>query len=116
MRQRVVLAIALALDPKLIIMDEPTTALDVVVQREILQEILDLKARLGFSILFITHDLALMAQFADRIGVMLDGTLVEIGRRAAIIVEPAARLHAAALGRDAAARPMAMHDCAQATA
>ena len=75
MRQRVVLAIALALDPKLIIMDEPTTALDVVVQREILQEILDLKARLGFSILFITHDLALMDQYDARRLVLHEGRL-----------------------------------------
>jgi peptide/nickel transport system ATP-binding protein len=88
MRQRVVLAIALALSPKLMIMDEPTTALDVVVQREILQEILDLKARLGFSILFITHDLALMAEFADRIGIMLDGTIVEIAATRELVDHP----------------------------
>ena len=88
MRQRVVLANALALDPKLIIMDEPTTALDVVVQREILQEIMVLKARLGFSILFITHDLALMAQFADRIAVMLEGELVEIAPAGEIVAAP----------------------------
>jgi peptide/nickel transport system ATP-binding protein len=88
MRQRVILAIALALNPKLIIMDEPTTALDVVVQREILQEILGLKARLGFSILFITHDLALMSEFADRIGVMLDGRLVEIGATGDVLAAP----------------------------
>ena len=88
MRQRVVLAIALALDPELMIMDEPTTALDVVVQREILQEILELKARLGFSILFITHDLALMAEFADRIGVMLDGAIVEFASTRDIIERP----------------------------
>jgi peptide/nickel transport system ATP-binding protein len=88
MRQRVAIAIALALDPRLIVMDEPTTALDVVVQREILQEVLDLKARLGFSILFITHDLALMSGFADRIGIMLDGRLVEIGPTAAMISNP----------------------------
>jgi peptide/nickel transport system ATP-binding protein len=88
MRQRVVLAIALALSPKLMIMDEPTTALDVVVQREILQEILDLKARLGFSILFITHDLALMAEFADRIGIMLDGTIVEMAATRQLVEHP----------------------------
>jgi peptide/nickel transport system ATP-binding protein len=88
MRQRAVLAMALALDPKLIIMDEPTTALDVVMQREILQEIMVLKARLGFSILFITHDLALMAQFADRIAVMLEGRLVEIAPTAEIVSAP----------------------------
>ena len=60
MRQRVVIAMALALEPELIVMDEPTTALDVVVQREILQEIEELKERLGFAVLFITHDLSLL--------------------------------------------------------
>ncbi|WP_196258073.1 ABC transporter ATP-binding protein [Pelagibacterium limicola] len=89
MRQRVVLAMALALNPKLIIMDEPTTALDVVVQREILQEIMTLKAQFGFSILFITHDLALMSQFADRIAVMLKGQIVEVAPTAEIVANPA---------------------------
>ncbi|SDG15842.1 ABC transporter ATP-binding protein [Pelagibacterium luteolum] len=79
MRQRIVIAICLALNPKLLIMDEPTTALDVVVQREILQRIDVLRKELGFSILFITHDLGLMAQVCDRIGVMLEGELVEVG-------------------------------------
>jgi len=88
MRQRVVLAIALALDPKLIIMDEPTTALDVVVQREILEEIVELKRKFGFSILFITHDLALMGQFADRIAIMLEGRLVEVAPAAQLIGDP----------------------------
>jgi len=88
MRQRVVLAIALALEPRLVILDEPTTALDVVVQREILDQILDLKTRLGFSILFISHDLALLSEFADRIGVMLDGRLVEIAATADMLASP----------------------------
>ena len=88
MRQRVVLAIALALEPKLVVMDEPTTALDVVVQREILQEIMALKAKLDFSILFITHDLALMAQFADRIAIMLKGEIVETAPVADIVGRP----------------------------
>ncbi len=79
MRQRVVIAIALALEPKLIIMDEPTTALDVVVEREILNELYDLKTKFGFSILFISHDLSLMGEIADRIGVMYAGNLIEIG-------------------------------------
>lgn len=79
MRQRLVIAMALALGPKLIIMDEPTTALDVVVQREILEQVLDLQQTYGFSVLFITHDLHLMAQLCGRIGVMLKGELVEVG-------------------------------------
>ncbi len=89
MRQRIVIALALALEPKLIIMDEPTTALDVVVQRELLEEVANLRRRLGFSILFITHDLALMSQFCDRIGIMLEGRLVEIGPPAQLIATPA---------------------------
>ncbi|QDZ09875.1 ABC transporter ATP-binding protein [Devosia ginsengisoli] len=78
MRQRIVIAICLALNPKLLIMDEPTTALDVVVQREILQRIDVLRKQLGFSVLFITHDLSLMVQVSDRIGIMLEGELVEV--------------------------------------
>ena len=78
MRQRIVIAICLALNPKLLIMDEPTTALDVVVQREILQRIDKLRHKLGFSVLFITHDLSLMVQVSDRIGIMLEGELVEV--------------------------------------
>ncbi|EEW58530.1 MAG: ABC transporter ATP-binding protein [Tritonibacter mobilis] len=88
MRQRVALALALTLQPKLIIMDEPTTALDVVVQREILQEVLRLKDELGFSVLFITHDIALMAQISDRIGIMRAGEIVEIGTAAQIVTNP----------------------------
>lgn len=79
MRQRLVIAIALSLSPKLIIMDEPTTALDVVVQREILQQIYQLKQEFGFSVLFITHDLALMSQLCDRIAIMRYGEIVEVG-------------------------------------
>ncbi|MCG7497932.1 ABC transporter ATP-binding protein [Vibrio sp. Of7-15] len=78
MRQRLVIAIALSLNPKLIIMDEPTTALDVVVQREILQQIYSLREEFGFSVLFITHDLALMSQLCDRIAVMRHGQIAEV--------------------------------------
>jgi len=78
MRQRVMIAMALATDPEIIIMDEPTTALDVVVQRDILAQIVELKDRLGFSILFITHDLSLLLELADRIAVMYAGRFVEI--------------------------------------
>jgi peptide/nickel transport system ATP-binding protein len=77
MRQRVIIAMALALGPELLIMDEPTTALDVVVQREILQQVQDLKRELGFSVLFITHDLSLLIEFADRIAIMYAGEIVE---------------------------------------
>ena len=77
MRQRVVIAIALALDPPLLIMDEPTTALDVVVQKDILQQIASLREKLGFSILFITHDLSLLVEFATRIAIMYAGEIVE---------------------------------------
>ncbi|GLQ53894.1 ABC transporter ATP-binding protein [Devosia nitrariae] len=88
MRQRVVIAICLALNPKLLIMDEPTTALDVVVQREILERINRLRQELGFSVLFITHDLALMVQVSDRIGIMLEGELVEVDDAQAIYRSP----------------------------
>jgi peptide/nickel transport system ATP-binding protein len=77
MRQRVVIAMALALRPELMIMDEPTTALDVIVQRDILAQIAELKAKMGFSIVFITHDLSLMVEFSDRIAVMYAGEVVE---------------------------------------
>jgi peptide/nickel transport system ATP-binding protein len=89
MRQRIVIAICLALRPELIIMDEPTTALDVVVQREILEQVLDLQQTYGFSVLFITHDLHLMAQICRRIGVMLKGELVEVGDVAQVSRAPA---------------------------
>jgi peptide/nickel transport system ATP-binding protein len=88
MRQRVMIAMALATDPEVVIMDEPTTALDVVVQRDILAQIVELKERLGFSILFITHDLSLLLELADRIAVMYAGQLVEIGTAEQIHHEP----------------------------
>jgi peptide/nickel transport system ATP-binding protein len=78
MRQRAVIAIALALNPPMMIMDEPTTALDVVVQKEIMQQIEQLKEQLGFSILFITHDMSLMVEFSDRIAIMYAGEIVEL--------------------------------------
>jgi peptide/nickel transport system ATP-binding protein len=78
MRQRAVIAMALALSPELIILDEPTTALDVVVQRDILQQIDDLQSKLGFSILFITHDLSLLIEISTRIAVMYAGRIVEL--------------------------------------
>ncbi|MFL6005290.1 MAG: ABC transporter ATP-binding protein [Gaiellaceae bacterium] len=77
MRQRVIIAIALALNPELIVLDEPTTALDVVVQREIMQQVEALKREFGFAVLFITHDVSLLLEFADRIAIMYAGEVVE---------------------------------------
>jgi peptide/nickel transport system ATP-binding protein len=79
MRQRVMIAMALALDPQILIMDEPTTALDVVVQREILDEITHLREAFGFAVIFITHDLPLLLEISDRIAVMKAGEIVELG-------------------------------------
>ena len=78
MRQRVMIAMAMALGPQVIIMDEPTTALDVVVQREILDEVTRLRGELGFAVLFITHDLPLLLEISDRIAVMKAGEIVEL--------------------------------------
>jgi peptide/nickel transport system ATP-binding protein len=79
MKQRVCLAIAISLNPKIIIADEPTSALDVVVQRQIMLALGDMQKSLGLSILLVGHDMGLMAQFADRIGVMYAGKLMEVG-------------------------------------
>ena len=78
MRQRAIIAIALALDPEIIIMDEPTTALDVVVQRDILAQIMRLRNDFGFSVIFITHDLSLLLEIADTIAIMYAGSIVEM--------------------------------------
>ncbi|HTU97976.1 MAG TPA: ABC transporter ATP-binding protein [Solirubrobacteraceae bacterium] len=77
MRQRVMIAMALSVEPEVVIMDEPTTGLDVVVQREILRQVFELKDRLGFSVLFITHDLSLLLEVADRVVIMYAGQMVE---------------------------------------
>jgi peptide/nickel transport system ATP-binding protein len=77
MRQRVMIGMALALDPKVVIMDEPTTALDVVMQRQILGQLIELRERFDFSVLFITHDLSLLVEFSDRIAIMYGGRIVE---------------------------------------
>ncbi|KNY07510.1 ABC transporter ATP-binding protein [Microbacterium sp. GCS4] len=79
MRQRMMIAMALALDPQVMVMDEPTTALDVVVQRGIIREIMRLRERLGFAVIFITHDLPMLIEISDRIAVMLQGEIVEQG-------------------------------------
>ncbi|TYP88856.1 ABC transporter ATP-binding protein [Blastococcus xanthinilyticus] len=77
MRQRVMIAMALALEPQVLIMDEPTTALDVVMQRQIVEQIAELRERLGFSVVFITHDVSLLIEIADRIAIMYAGEIVE---------------------------------------
>jgi peptide/nickel transport system ATP-binding protein len=89
MRQRVVIAMALALEPELVIMDEPTTALDVVVQREILDEIERLREQLGFSVIFITHDLSLLLEVSDWLAVMYAGQIVEYAPTEAAGKDPA---------------------------
>ena len=93
MRQRTVIAMALALSPELVIMDEPTTALDVVVQREILEEIQELQKELGFAVLFITHDLSLLVEFADRIAIMYAGEIVETAAARTLFDTAAAPVH-----------------------
>jgi peptide/nickel transport system ATP-binding protein len=88
MRQRVLIAAALALNPSVVIMDEPTTALDVVTQREILEELMKLRDELNFAVLFITHDLSLLVEIADSVAVMYAGRLVENGPASAIYRAP----------------------------
>jgi peptide/nickel transport system ATP-binding protein len=88
MRQRVIIAMALALRPELLILDEPTTALDVVVQREILQQVQDLQRELGFAVLFITHDVSLLLETAHRIAIMYAGEIVESAPAAQIAAAP----------------------------
>ncbi|MEU4423454.1 ABC transporter ATP-binding protein [Actinoplanes sp. NPDC024001] len=88
MRQRVMIAMAMALEPQIMIMDEPTTALDVVVQREILREITRLRDELGFAVIFITHDLPLLLEISDRIAVMREGSIVELGDAVDLYTNP----------------------------
>jgi oligopeptide/dipeptide ABC transporter ATP-binding protein len=88
MRQRVMIAIALACDPKLIIADEPTTALDVTIQAQILELMKDLTRRLGVALIIITHNLGVVARYANRVNVMYAGRIVESGNAAAIYHDP----------------------------
>ena len=88
MRQRVMIAIALASDPKLLLADEPTTALDVTIQDQILRLILDLRDRLAMSVVFVTHDLGVVAGLCDRMAVMYAGHIVETGSVAEVFAEP----------------------------
>nr|WP_033353369.1 ABC transporter ATP-binding protein [Nocardiopsis xinjiangensis] len=79
MRQRALIALALALRPQLLILDEPTTALDVLTQRSVVEQLTELRERLRFAMVFITHDLGLAAELADRVGTMYAGRLIETG-------------------------------------
>jgi oligopeptide/dipeptide ABC transporter ATP-binding protein len=88
MKQRVCIAIAISLRPKLIIADEPTSALDVVVQRQVMDTLLRVQEELGASILLIGHDMGLMAQVVDRVGIMYAGNLAEVSPSAALFREP----------------------------
>ncbi len=89
MRQRVMIAIALACDPKVLIADEPTTALDVTIQAQILELVKDLRQKLGMSIIWITHDLGVIAGIADRVMVMYGGQVVEYGPVREVFANPA---------------------------
>jgi len=88
MKQRVCIALAIALRPAVIVADEPTSALDVIVQKQVLQTLVRVQRNLGAAIILVGHDMGLMAQFAHRIGVMYAGRLVEIGSARAIFGDP----------------------------
>ena len=88
MRQRIVIAIALSCHPEILICDEPTTALDVTIQAQIIKLIRDLQKELGFTTIYITHDLGVVAKVADRVGVMYGGQIVEYGTVEEIFYDP----------------------------
>ena len=88
MRQRVAIALALALNPKLVIADEPVTALDVIVQRQILDTLQELQARLGISVILVTHDISVVAYVCDRIVVMYAGQVIESGDTETVLTAP----------------------------
>ena len=95
-KQRVAIARALAVAPKLLVLDEPTSALDVSVQAKVIDLLVDLGRGLELTFLFISHDLSLMRNFAEKVGVLYLGEIVETGRHRRCLRQPAARLHAAA--------------------
>jgi oligopeptide/dipeptide ABC transporter ATP-binding protein len=88
MRQRVLIAMALACEPEMLIADEPTTALDVTIQAQILELIAELQERLGLAVLLITHDLGVVAGLCDRVAVMYGGKLVEVASAADLYARP----------------------------
>ena len=88
MRQRVMIAMALLLSPDLVVMDEPTSALDVVAQRSLMVQIKELQRKLGFAVIFVTHDMSLVGHFSDRLAVMYAGKIVEIGPTRLLFANP----------------------------
>ncbi len=104
MRQRMMIAMALACDPALILADEPTTALDVTIQAQILELMKGLSRRLGVAMLIITHNLGVVARYADRVNVMYAGRIIERGTARELYAQPAPSLHARPAALGAAAR------------
>jgi len=88
MRQRAMIAMALLFTPDLVIMDEPTSALDVVGQRSLMTQIKDLQERLGFAVIFVTHDMSLVSHYSDRLVVMYAGQLVEVASTESLFADP----------------------------
>ncbi len=88
MRQRAMIAMALLLEPRLVIMDEPTSALDVVAQRTLMGQVEQLRRRLGFSVIFVTHDMSVVSHFSDRLAVMYAGEVVELGSTREVFDRP----------------------------
>ena len=103
-RQRVMIAAALALEPAILIADEPTTALDVTTQKQILALIRDIQKRRGMGVLFVTHDFGVVAEIADRVAVMQRGEIVEQGTTEEVLTAPEPPLHPGADRRRAAPR------------
>ena len=101
MRQRVMIAMALACDPKLLIADEPTTALDVTIQAQVLDLLRRLQSELGMAILFVTHDLGVVAEIADRVTVLYAGQTVEVGDGRRAVQQTAPSLQRSPDGVDA---------------
>ena len=111
MRQRVMIAMAIINRPQLLIADEPTTALDVTIQAQILELLAELRTKFGLAMLFISHDLAVVSQVADRVAVMYAGNLVELGTKREIFQAPAhpytrGLLHAVPDLKTSRARPL----------